>query len=60
MTDYSRFSSLDIKPPPEPEAPKLMIRNSGGFPGLIISEEDAWDLYQLLEKHFGGTDGQVD
>jgi hypothetical protein len=58
MTDYSRYASVDIKPPPAPEPAKLMIRNTDGHPGLIITEDDAWELYLLLDKHFGGTDAK--
>jgi hypothetical protein len=60
-SEYVRFAKLELKPPPEPEPAKIILRNTKGFPNLIVSESEAWDLYLLLDKHFnGGTDGQVD
>lgn len=59
MTAYRRYASLDVKPPPEPEPAKLMIRNTDGFPGVVISVPDAEDLYLLLKEYFEG-DGDAE
>lgn len=62
MTDpsYTRFASIELYTP-EPEPSRVLIRNSEGFPGLILSESAAWELYLLLDKHFEGKSrGEVD
>lgn len=53
---YRRYASLDVKPPPEPEPAKILIRNSDGFPGVVISVPEAEDLYLLLKDYFEGDD----
>lgn len=63
MTDpYVRYSKLEVQPPPAPAPPKIVIRNSDGFPGLVFhSEDEALSVYMLLKSHFEGeSDGEVD
>lgn len=58
MTDYVRYAHLEYQPSPPPPPAKILIRNTDGHPGLVVTESEAWELYLLLDKHFGGTNAQ--
>jgi hypothetical protein len=52
---YARYASVESQPPPPPEPAKVVIRNTEGYPGLILSEPEAEELYLLLKEYFEGA-----
>lgn len=59
MTD--RSYTLELRPAPPAPPPVVTLRNSKGFPKVVVSEDEAFEMYVVLKEHFEGeASEQVD
>ncbi len=46
--------TLEVRPSLPSPPPVLLVRNRGGFPKVVMQEDEAFELYLVLKAYFEG------